>query len=82
MPFVEVTLAQGRTPEQLRALLSAVTTAVSQTAAAPVESIRVVIREVPATHWAAGDVTLAERRAAAEADAAADADGRHTPGSP
>jgi len=24
-----------------------------------------VIREVPATHWAAGDVTIAERRAAA-----------------
>ena len=28
MPFVEVTLAEGRTPEQLRALLSAVTAAV------------------------------------------------------
>jgi 4-oxalocrotonate tautomerase len=64
MPFVEVTLAEGRTPEQLRALLSAVTAAVSETAAAPVDSIRVVIREVPPTHWAAGDVTLAEKRAA------------------
>ena len=29
---------------------------------APVESIRVVVREVPTTHWAAGDVTIAERR--------------------
>ncbi len=64
MPFVEVTLAEGRTPEQLRALLSAVTTAVSESVSAPKESIRVCIREVPPTHWAAGDVTLAERRAA------------------
>ena len=64
MPFVEVTLAEGRTPEQLRTLLSAVTRAVSESVAAPVESIRVVIREIPPSHWAAGDVTLAERRAA------------------
>ena len=31
---------------------------------APVESIRVVVREVPTTHWGAGDVTIAERRGA------------------
>ena len=31
---------------------------------APRESIRVVLREVPPTHWAAGDVTIAERHAA------------------
>ncbi len=67
MPLVEITLAEGRTPEQLRSLLSAVTAAVSESVAAPVESIRVVLREVPPTHWAAGDVTLAERRAAAAA---------------
>jgi len=64
MPLVEVTLVEGRTPEQLRSLLSALTMAVHESVAAPVESIRVVVREVPATHWAAGDVTIAERRAA------------------
>jgi 4-oxalocrotonate tautomerase len=30
---------------------------------APKANVRVVIREVPRTHWAAGDVTLAERAA-------------------
>ncbi len=80
MPLVEVTLAEGRTPEQLRSLLSAVTAAVSESVSAPKESIRVVIREVPPTHWAAGDVTLAEKRAAqAGADPSAD---RHTPSAP
>ena len=63
MPIVEVTLVNGRSPEELRAMISAVTTAVSETVAAPVESIRVIVREVPTTLFAAGDVTIAERRA-------------------
>lgn len=61
MPLVEVTLVEGRSPEQLRTLVSALTDAVESAVAAPRPSIRVVLREVPATHWAAGDVTVAER---------------------
>lgn len=61
MPFIEVTLVEGRSPEQLRALISGLTQATSDAVDAPVGNIRVVIREVPATHWAAGDVTIAER---------------------
>jgi 4-oxalocrotonate tautomerase len=61
MPLVEVTLVEGRTPEQLRALISRLTGAVVDAVAVPKESVRVVLREVPATHWAAGDVTVAER---------------------
>ena len=62
MPLIEVTLVEGRTPEQLRALIAGLTRAASNAVGAPVDSIRVVVREVPATHWAAGDVTVAERR--------------------
>lgn len=62
MPLVEVTLTEGRTPEQIRALISEVTAAVARAVSAPVPNIRIVVREVPATHWAAGDVTIAERR--------------------
>ena len=62
MPVVEITLVAGRSPQELRAMISAVTTAVSETVAAPVSAIRVIIREVPTTHFAAGDVTIAERR--------------------
>jgi 4-oxalocrotonate tautomerase len=60
--LVDVTLVEGRTPEQLRELISRLTDAVEAAIDAPRASIRVVIREVPATHWAAGDVTIAERR--------------------
>ncbi len=63
MPFIDVTLAEGRSPEQLRALIHELTLATHRAVGAPVESIRVVLRECPTTHWAAGDVTIAERRA-------------------
>ena len=63
MPFIDVTLVEGRSPDQLRALITALTDAAVSTVDAPRDSVRVVIREVPSTHWAAGDVTVAERRA-------------------
>ena len=61
MPFIDVTLAEGRSPEKLRALISKLTEAVVECGVAPKESVRVVLREVPTTHWAAADETLAER---------------------
>lgn len=64
MPLVEVTLVDGRRPEQLRDLIGRLTDAVEAALGAPRSSIRVVLREVPATHWAAGGETIAERRAA------------------
>lgn len=54
MPFVEVTLIEGRTPEQKRALMKRITDAVEETIAAPRQSIRVCLREVPPEHWAVG----------------------------
>lgn len=61
MPLVEVTLVEGRSHDQLRALISAVTKAVETSIDSPSQNVRVVLREVAATHWASGDVTIAER---------------------
>ncbi|MFC5992987.1 2-hydroxymuconate tautomerase [Pseudonocardia hispaniensis] len=71
MPLVEVTLVEGRTPEQIRALISELTAAVERAVSAPPSSIRVIVREVPTTHFAAGDVTIAERRAGRDGEARA-----------
>ncbi|HTF48715.1 MAG TPA: 4-oxalocrotonate tautomerase family protein [Pseudonocardia sp.] len=65
MPFIDVTIAEGRSPEQLRALIHELHEAAQRAVGVPPETIRVVLREVPTTHWAAGDVTIAERRSAA-----------------
>jgi 4-oxalocrotonate tautomerase len=62
MPLVEVTLAEGRTPAQIRALIHELHEAVVRAIDAAPSSVRVIVREVPPTHWATGDVTLAERR--------------------
>lgn len=62
MPLVEITLVEGRSPEKLRALIRAVTAAVQESLEAPPETIRVILREVPASHWAVGGETLEERR--------------------
>jgi 4-oxalocrotonate tautomerase len=75
MPFVEITLIEGRPPEKLRGLIHEVHEAVVRAVGAPPDTVRVVLREVPATNWAAGDVTIAERRAAATADQPAEQKG-------
>jgi 4-oxalocrotonate tautomerase len=62
MPLVEVSLVEGRTTEQIRGLHTALTDAVESSIGASRGSIRVIVREVPATHWSAGDETIAERR--------------------
>jgi 4-oxalocrotonate tautomerase len=65
MPFIDVSLGAGRSPEQVRALIHELTEAARRAVGAPKESIRVVIREIQPDHWAAGDITVAERQAAA-----------------
>jgi 4-oxalocrotonate tautomerase len=64
MPFVEITMTEGRSPELVRALLAEVHDAVEHALSVPQQSIRVVVREVPETHWQAGRVTMAEKKAA------------------
>lgn len=61
MPLIEVTLVEGRPYDRVRRLISELTDATERSLDAPRGSIRVVVREVPATHWAAADVTIAER---------------------
>jgi 4-oxalocrotonate tautomerase len=61
MPLVEVSLAEGRTAEQISSLLHAVHDAVQRSLGVPSGAVRVLIREVPPTHWLSGGQTLAEK---------------------
>ena len=60
MPLVEVTLAEGRSADQVRAMMREVHEAELRTVDTKSEHIRVIVREVPRTHWATGDLTLSE----------------------
>lgn len=63
MPLVQVNMREGRTPEQIRALITSVTDAVVDSIGAPKDTVSVIVNEVPGTHWASNDVTLDEKRA-------------------
>jgi 4-oxalocrotonate tautomerase len=63
MPLIEVHLARGRTAQQKRALMKAITEAVQRSIDAPLPSIRVWLHEFePDEFMAAGEV-LADRTA-------------------
>ena len=63
MPLIQVSLAKGRSPEQLRALGEALTTAAEEAIGAKRETIRVVLTECEPELWFAGGESLADLRA-------------------
>jgi 4-oxalocrotonate tautomerase len=63
MPFVQVSMGAGRTPEQKRALLDGISEVVHTTLGADYDSIRVWIVELDPDDVMLGQETLAERRA-------------------
>ncbi len=63
MPLVNVHMASGRTPEQKKALMEAITSAVTQHVGAPRESVRVWITEMSSTEFMSGGELLADKQA-------------------
>jgi 4-oxalocrotonate tautomerase len=61
MPLVQIHILEGRTPELKKKLITEVTNAVINSLDAPRENVRVVIYEVPKSHWSVGGVTMEER---------------------
>ena len=61
MPHVEISIREGRGDQAVRELITNVTRAVVDTLDAAPQSVRVIVTEVPLTHWSNGDVTLAEK---------------------
>jgi len=57
LPFVHIEIMEGRPPEKIEALLKNVTEAVSKSLDAPKENVRIIVNEVPKTHWAIGGVS-------------------------
>jgi 4-oxalocrotonate tautomerase len=63
MPFVQVSMGTGRTPEQKRALLDGISEVVHTTLGADYDSIRVWIVELDPDNVMLGQESLTERRA-------------------
>jgi 4-oxalocrotonate tautomerase len=60
MPIIHVHLMEGRTGEQKARLIAALTDAAIESVGAPRESVRVLLLEVPKTHFGIGGKTARE----------------------
>jgi len=54
MPLINIQMIEGRPEEKVNELISNVTDTVSETLDAPKKNVRVIIQEVPKTHWGIG----------------------------
>ncbi|MDB5771014.1 MAG: 4-oxalocrotonate tautomerase [Burkholderia sp.] len=60
MPFVQIQMLEGRDDEKKRRLIAAVTNAIAEALEAPPESVRIILTDVPKTHWGVGGKTMKE----------------------
>jgi 4-oxalocrotonate tautomerase len=60
MPIAVIHILEGRSPEKKAALLDSVSRAISVSLDAPLESVRVLIQEVPKSLWGIGGNSAAE----------------------
>jgi 4-oxalocrotonate tautomerase len=57
MPFAQIYMLEGRTPEQKRAVIEKVTAALVEAVGAPKEAVRVWIHEMPKENWGIAGVS-------------------------
>ena len=62
MPLLRVSLMEGRPPELLEALIGDLTATVVATLGVKPESVRVILDEVPPSHWGVAGVSQLRQR--------------------
>jgi 4-oxalocrotonate tautomerase len=61
MIFLKITMLIGRTVEQKTKLIEQLTQAVQRHLEEPLEDVRVIIYDIPATDWGVGGIPLTQR---------------------
>jgi 4-oxalocrotonate tautomerase len=62
MPIINIQILEGRPPEKIRNLIARVTDTVAEELNSPKENIRVLVTEIPKTHWGIAGVPASESR--------------------
>jgi 4-oxalocrotonate tautomerase len=62
MPFIEVKMLSGRSDDQKKKLVAAITDAIVDICQSPRDGTMVVIEEYESDHWAVGGQLVSERR--------------------
>jgi len=60
MPIVQLQILEGRSEEKIAEVIENVTNTISETLDAPIESIRVIVTEIPKTHWGKAGVPISK----------------------
>lgn len=64
MPIVNITLVQGRDEDTVKECMREVARTVHRTLGAPMDTIRVLVSQIPASQWGVGERTRDEIDAA------------------
>ncbi|WP_242224792.1 4-oxalocrotonate tautomerase [Bacillus cereus group sp. BfR-BA-01380] len=54
MPIVQIQILQGREQKQIQHLIMNVTDAVAKSLEVDIERVRILVTEIPDTHWGVG----------------------------
>ncbi len=57
MPFAQIYMVEGRTPEQKKAVIEKVSQALIEATGAPIATVRVWIHEMPKENWGIAGVS-------------------------
>lgn len=61
MPIINVQMMEGRPPEKIEEVIKNITDTVAETLGSPKENIRVLVTEIPKTHWGIAGVSVAQK---------------------
>lgn len=61
MPMLQVSILEGRTPDQKEELIRRLTETVTETLSVKPESVRVLVQEMPKTNWGIAGQSVAKR---------------------
>ncbi|WP_144549201.1 4-oxalocrotonate tautomerase [Bacillus sp. X1(2014)] len=61
MPIINVQILEGRPNEKIEQVIHNITNTVSETLDAPKESIRVIVTEIPKSHWGIAGVPVSKK---------------------
>lgn len=67
MPLIQINILEGRSPEKKEKLIKEVSHLVAETLESPIETVRVLINEMPAEHWGIAGESVKKRREQAKA---------------
>ncbi|WP_017728829.1 4-oxalocrotonate tautomerase [Halalkalibacterium ligniniphilum] len=62
MPFIQINILEGRTPEKKERLIREVSDLVADVLDAPIESVRILIQEMPSEHWGIAGESVKKRK--------------------